>query len=68
MVGLLFLCSFLIVAEIVTYFSVFSPKQSHLPLYSFNTSSIIKCLSYVDPLLNTTGISLGILYFKLKLV
>ena len=50
MVGLLFLCSFLIVAEIVIYFSEFTPKQSQLPLYSFTISSIIKCLSYVDPL------------------
>ena len=42
MVGLPFLCSFLTGAEKVIYFSVFSPKQSQLPLNSFTTSSIIK--------------------------
>ena len=42
MFALPFLCSFLIGAKKVIYFSVFSPKQSQLPLNSFTTSSIIK--------------------------
>ena len=50
MVGLPFLCSFLTGAEKVIYFSVFSPKQSQLPLNYFTTSSIIKWQSYVGPL------------------
>ena len=42
MAALPFSYSFLIGAEKVIYFSVFSPKQSQLPLNSFTTSSIIK--------------------------
>ena len=42
MVGLPFLCSFLIGAEKVIHFSMFSPEQSQLPLNYFTIPLIIK--------------------------
>ena len=60
--------SFLIGTEKVIYFSVFSPKHSNWPSNSFANCLIIKWLSYVEPLWNTTGISFGVLYLKLKIL
>ena len=56
--------SFLIGNEKIMYFSVFSPKHSNWPSNSFANCLIMKWLSYVEPLWNTTGISFGILNGK----
>ena len=54
-------CSFSNGTEKVIYFSVLSPIPSNWPLNSSANSLIMKWWSYVEPLLITTGISLGTL-------
>ena len=61
-------CYFLIGTEKVMYFSVFSSKHSNWPLNSYGKCLVMKCQSYVEPLWNDTGISLGNLYFKLQIL
>ena len=67
-VVLLLSSSFLIGTEKVIYFSVFSPKHSNWPSNSFANCLIKKWLSYVEPIGNTTGIYLGVLYLKLQIL
>ena len=59
--------SFLIGTKKLIYFSVFSLKHSNCPSNFSANSLIIKWLSHVEPLWNTTGISFGVLCLRFQI-